>query len=70
MIEDIIITLDKIFSDIIFDIEEHVFGDGTKYCIVVGDFDFYMRDKKFKKWCEILRKKHPKVKWFCCYKKI
>jgi hypothetical protein len=71
MIEDIILTLDKIFENIIFDLEEHTFGDNTtKFCIIVGDFEFYMKDKKFKKWCDILRKKYPKVKWFCAYKNI
>lgn len=68
MIEDIIFTLDKMFNNILFDIDEVTFGDGSKkYCIYVSDFDFYMKDKKFKKWCEILRKKYPKVKWFCAY---
>lgn len=71
MIENIILTLDDIFKKIQFDLEEVEFGDGTKkYCIIVGDFEFYMKDKKFKKWCDILRKKYPKVKWFSAYKKL
>ena len=49
MIEDIIFTLDKMFDNILFYIDEVTFGDGSKkYCIYVSDFDFYMKDKKFK----------------------
>ena len=68
MIEDVILALDKVFDDIYFDLEEIIHGDKTKiWCIYVSDLDFYLKDSKFKKWKTILKKKYPKVRWYCCY---
>lgn len=70
-IEDIIITFDKIFKDVPFDLEESRWGNGMPYfAIIVGDYDFYMKDKKFLKWKNIFRKKYPRLDWTCFYKEI
>lgn len=67
-IENILLTLDKIFTEVEFDLDKKTFADGnTKWEVYVNDFDFYMNDKKFKKWIGILRKKYPNTKWYCVY---
>lgn len=67
-IEKIIETLTNQFKEVLFDIDITVFGDGSKkWCIYVNDFDFYMNDKRFKKWLKILRAKYKKVKFYCAY---
>lgn len=42
-------------------------GNLNKFTILCNDWDFYFTDKKFKNWTAILRKKFPKVKFFCAY---
>jgi len=68
MIEDIVLHLADIFPEYDWDIEE---GHGQyQYVILVNDFDFYMKDAKFRKILKILRKKNPGVKFVCAYKKF
>jgi hypothetical protein len=69
-IANIVLTLDKIFEKdgIFFDVEiERFDNEGVLYKIWVSDFDFYFKSKKFVKILNVLRKKYPKVKFFCYY---
>ncbi len=66
MIENVVFALADKFPEYDWDLkyEEKM----EKYCILVNDWEFYFRDKKFRKWLKILRAKYPKVKFFCAYK--
>ena len=61
-IEDIILTLDKIFKDVYFDLEEHK----PCYWILVGDYNTY-RSEKFLKIIKAFRAKYPKLKFVSLY---
>lgn len=67
MIQDIVFTLADKFEEYDWDVyyEEQM----KMYCVLVNDYEFYT-SKTFKKWKMILRKKYPKVRWFCAYKKF
>jgi len=65
MIDKVVFTLADKFPEYDWDVYyEDKIG---KYCVLVNDWDFYISNK-FNKWKQILRKKYPNVKWFCCYK--
>lgn len=65
MISKVVLTLADKFDEYDWDVyKDEQIG---KYCILVNDYDFYRSDK-FRKWLKILRKKYPKVKFFCAYK--
>ena len=68
MIDKIVIGLATMFSNIEFDVDIEIFADGSeKYKILVGDFDFYMNNKVFRKMVEQYHKRYPETKFFCYY---
>ena len=68
MIQDIVFKLVKVFPEHQWDVEE--VDTHWEYLIFVNNYEFYMKDKKFRKILEILRKKYPDVKFICAYKKF
>lgn len=66
MIDKIIFKLSDLFPEHDWDIRYD--EQSKKYCILVNDYDFYMKDKKFRRWLVILRKKYRKCEFFCAYK--
>jgi hypothetical protein len=67
-VERVVFTLADKFPEYDWDIYQTDINNGM-YCILVNDYDFY-RSKKYRKWCDLLRKKYPKVRWFSAYKKF
>ena len=65
-IERIVFTLAEKFDEYDWDIKEENIG-GKMYCILVNNYSFYT-SSDYKKWCKILRKKYPNVRWFSAFK--
>lgn len=62
-----LLKIDKMFSNIYFDIEEQDFNGLIKYCIYVSNLEFYL-STKFKSISKIMKNKYKVKNCYFCYK--
>ncbi len=66
MIQDVVFKLQKDFPQHDWDIKYEYKLD--RYCILVNDYDFYMKNRKLRLIAKVLKRKYKDVKFFLAYK--
>lgn len=68
--EQINLVMDKLealFPDSKFKLD-YEYGNIQKFMIVCNNYELIIQNKKFRTWIDILRKKFPKLRYFCAYR--